>query len=124
MRSDSEIKRDVEDELRFDPDVDSSDIGVAVKNGVVALTGFVKRYSEKFEAESAAKRVAGVVGLANDIDVRLPTGLDKPDPEIARGGCSHQDKAAGLGRAHPSCRQERVGDARGPGRVELPARGG
>jgi osmotically-inducible protein OsmY len=84
MRSDTEIKRDVEDELRFDPDIDSSDIGVAVKNGVVTLTGFTKSYSEKYEAEAAAKRVAGVVGLANDIEVRIPTGLDKPDPEIAR----------------------------------------
>jgi osmotically-inducible protein OsmY len=84
MRSDSDIKRDVEDELRWDPDVDATDIGVAVKNGVVTLSGFVRSYGEKYSAEKAAKRVAGVVGLANDIEVRLP-GVDKrPDPEIAR----------------------------------------
>ena len=84
MRSDSDIKRDVEDELRWDPDVDSTDIAVTVKNGVVTLAGFTRSYSDKLEAEAAAKRVAGVVGLANDIEVRLPNLDQRPDPEIAR----------------------------------------
>ena len=84
MRSDSEIKRDVEDELRFDPVLDPSDIAVSVKNGVVTLTGFVKHYADKLEAEQAVKRVTGVVGVANDIEVRLPTGVERPDPDIAR----------------------------------------
>lgn len=84
MRSDNDIKRDVEDELRWDPDIDPTDIAVAVKNGVVTLTGFVRSYNQKFEAEAAAKRVAGVVGLANDIEVRLPEADARPDPEIAR----------------------------------------
>jgi osmotically-inducible protein OsmY len=84
MRTDSEIKRDVEDELKYDPDIDATDIAVAVKSGVVTLTGFVKSYVDKYEAERAAKRVAGVVGLANDIEVRLPTIDERPDPEIAR----------------------------------------
>ena len=84
MRSDDDIKRDVEDELRWDPDIDATDIAVAVKNGVVALTGFVKSYAQKFEAEDAAKRVAGVVGIANDLEVRLPAIDERPDPDIAR----------------------------------------
>jgi osmotically-inducible protein OsmY len=84
MKSDSDIKHDVEEELRFDPDIDATDIGVTVKNGVVALTGYVKSYTEKFEAEAAAKRVAGVLGLANDLEVRLPGGTERPDPDIAR----------------------------------------
>ena len=84
MKSDSDIKRDVEEELRFDPDIDATDIGVTVKNGVVTLTGFVKSYTEKFEAEAAAKRVAGVLGLANDLEVRLPGGAERPDPDVAR----------------------------------------
>lgn len=88
MKSDSEIKRDVEEELRFDPDIDASDIGVAVKNGVVTLTGFVKSYTEKFEAEADAKRVSGVVGLANDLEVRLPSSTERPDPDIARDAVS------------------------------------
>jgi osmotically-inducible protein OsmY len=88
MKTDSDIKRDVEDELRWDPDIDPSDIGVAVKNGVVALTGYVRSYGQKFAAERAAKRVAGVVGLANDLEVRLPGEDERPDPDIAREAVS------------------------------------
>jgi osmotically-inducible protein OsmY len=84
MRSDIDIKRDVEDELRSDPEIDAIDIGVAVKNGVVTLSGFVRSYSEKLEAERTAKRVAGVAGVANDIEVRLPIFNQRPDPDIAR----------------------------------------
>jgi osmotically-inducible protein OsmY len=84
MRPDSDIKRDLENELKWDPDVDATDIAVSVKNGVVTLTGFVKSYGQKFAVERAAKRVAGVVGLANDIEVRLPEVDRRPDPEIAR----------------------------------------
>jgi osmotically-inducible protein OsmY len=84
MRPDSDIKRDVEDELRWDPNVDPTDIAVAAKSGVVTLTGFVRSYAEKFAAERAAKRVAGVVGVANDLEVRLPNADQRPDPEVAR----------------------------------------
>ncbi|RYE39839.1 MAG: BON domain-containing protein [Hyphomicrobiales bacterium] len=84
MATDSDIKRDVESELKWDPDIDASDIAVAVKSGVVTLTGFVRSYSQKYEAERAVKRVKGVLGIANDIEVRLPALHDKPDPEIAR----------------------------------------
>jgi osmotically-inducible protein OsmY len=84
MRSDSDIKRDVEDELRWDPDINPDDIAVTVKDGVVALTGFVRSYSQKLQAEADAKRVAGVVAVANDIEVRLPAIDQRPDPDIAR----------------------------------------
>jgi osmotically-inducible protein OsmY len=84
MKSDSEIKRDVEAELQSDPIIDATDIAVAVKSGVVTLTGFVRSYSEKLDAEAAAKRVAGVVGLANDLEVRLSAADQRTDPEIAR----------------------------------------
>jgi osmotically-inducible protein OsmY len=84
MRSDSEIKRNVEDELRWDPDIVSDDIAVAVKSGVVTLTGFVRSYGQKLQAEADAKRVAGVVGVANDVEVRLPEIDQRPDPDIAR----------------------------------------
>jgi len=84
MRSDSEIKKDVEDELRWDPDLDATDIAVAVKNGVVTLSGFVRSYNEKWEAERAAKRVSGVLGVANDLEVRLAGIDERPDPDIAR----------------------------------------
>jgi osmotically-inducible protein OsmY len=84
MKSDSEIERDVKEELGWHPDLDATDIAVTVKNGVVTLTGFVKSYTDKYEAEAAAKRVAGVIAVANDIEVRLPSVDERPDPEIAR----------------------------------------
>jgi osmotically-inducible protein OsmY len=84
MRSDREIDQDVKDELQWDPDLDASDIAMSVKSGVVTLAGFVKSYTDKYEAEAAAKRVAGVVGVANDLEVRLPSVDERPDPDIAR----------------------------------------
>jgi osmotically-inducible protein OsmY len=84
MRTDSEIKKDVEDEMRWDPDIDATDIAVSVHNGVVTLTGFVRSFMQKTQAERDAKRVAGTLGLANDIEVRLPYINKRPDPEIAR----------------------------------------
>ena len=84
MKSDEDIKRDVESELRWDQDIDATDIGVAVKNGVVTLTGYVRSYMQKYHAERDVKRVAGVLAVANDLEVRLPAIHQKPDPEIAR----------------------------------------
>jgi osmotically-inducible protein OsmY len=84
MRSDADIKRDVEEELRSDPMVDATDVAVAVKSGVVTLTGFVRNYMDKFEAEAAVKRVVDVIGVANDIEVGLSRADQRPDPEIAR----------------------------------------
>ena len=84
MRSDSDIRRDVEDELRWDPQIDPTDIAVGVNSGVVTLAGFVRSYSERRLAETAAKRVAGVLAVANDLEVRLPDMDQRPDPDIAR----------------------------------------
>jgi osmotically-inducible protein OsmY len=84
MKADSDIKRDVEAELKWDPDIDSTDIAVAVKDGVVTLTGFVRSYTQKWQAERDVQRVLGVVGVANDIEVRIPSSSQRPDPEIAR----------------------------------------
>jgi osmotically-inducible protein OsmY len=84
MKTDDEIKRDVEAELRWDPDIDATDIAVSAKSGVVTLAGFVPSYLQKFEAEKDAKRVQGVVGIANDLEVRLPSTDRRPDPDIAR----------------------------------------
>jgi osmotically-inducible protein OsmY len=84
MRSDSDIEPDVREELEWHPGLDTSDIAVSVKDGVVALAGFVKSYTDKYDAESAVKRVAGVTGVANDLEVRLPAIDERPDPDIAR----------------------------------------
>jgi osmotically-inducible protein OsmY len=84
MRSDFDIKRDVEDELRSEPDIDPTDIAVAVKDGVVTLTGFVRSFRQRRKAEESVKRVAGVIGVANNIEVRLPLIHRRPDPDVAR----------------------------------------
>ncbi len=84
MKADGDIKRDVEAELHWSPDIDETDIAVKVNGGVVALTGFVRSYHETYQAEAAVKRVTGVAGVANDIQVRLPSGNVMADPEIAR----------------------------------------
>jgi osmotically-inducible protein OsmY len=84
MRSDTEIRDDVEAELRYDPDMANADIAVSVKDGVVTLAGFARSYFQKWEAERAAKRVKGVRAVANDVEIRLPSIDSRPDPEIAR----------------------------------------
>ncbi|MDO8179965.1 MAG: BON domain-containing protein [Undibacterium sp.] len=84
MISDREIKKNVEAELQWDPDINTTDIAIAVKNGVVDLAGYVPSYAQKSQAESDVKRIAGVVGIANDLEVRVPHVDKKSDPEIAR----------------------------------------
>jgi osmotically-inducible protein OsmY len=95
-RSDDAIRADVQSELKYDPKIVSKDIGVAVKNGVVTLTGFVGSYWEKDAAEKAVKRVYGVRGVANDLEVKLST--TRTDPDIARDAVheleSHADVPA------------------------------
>ena len=83
MRTDDDIKRDVERELEWEPDIDAKNIAVKVSGGVATLTGFVPSYSDKYEAERIAKRVRGVTAVANDLDVKLATGSERPDPDIA-----------------------------------------
>jgi osmotically-inducible protein OsmY len=81
MKTDSELRRDVERELEWDPSIDARNIGVAAKNGVVTLTGYVSSYADKWRAERIAKRVLGVTALANEIEVKLST--ERTDPDIA-----------------------------------------
>lgn len=84
MRADSDIKRDVEAELKWAPDVWDTDIAVKVTEGVVALTGYAASVHDKYRAEAAAKRVRGVAAVANDLAIRAPLGGMPTDPEIAR----------------------------------------
>ena len=82
-RTDNSVREDVLRELKWDPKISSaSDIAVAVKDGVVTLSGFVPSFWEKDAAEKAVKRVYGVKGVANDIAVK--TLWQRTDPEIAR----------------------------------------
>ena len=84
MKPDTDIKRDVEAELKWNPQIDEKDIAVKVNGGVVALSGYARNYTEKCLAEETVKRVAGVAAVANDIMVRLGETEKATDPEIAR----------------------------------------
>lgn len=82
-KSDAELKTDVLAELKYEPSVTVTDIGVLVTDGAVTLNGYVTGYAEKGNAVRAAKRVAGVKAIADDIEVRLPTSQRRTDGEIA-----------------------------------------
>jgi osmotically-inducible protein OsmY len=84
MKTDSQLQQDVMDELQWEPRVDHANIGVAAKDGVITLSGFVGCYAEKIAAEKAARRVKGVRGLAEEIEVRLAGEAKTADPEIAK----------------------------------------
>jgi osmotically-inducible protein OsmY len=81
--TDLEIKDNVEAELNWEPIVDAAQIGVAVKDGVVTLTGRVESYWERVEAERAAARVLGVKAVANELEIRLPDSSERTDEDIA-----------------------------------------
>jgi osmotically-inducible protein OsmY len=84
MKNDLELQADVLAELKWEPSVNASHIGVTVRDGVVTLTGHAPSFAEKYAAERAAKRVYGVVAIANDVDVRLPGDTRRTDEDIAR----------------------------------------
>jgi osmotically-inducible protein OsmY len=82
-RTDEQIQRDVLAELKWEARVQPNEIGVSVKDGVVALTGWVDSFVKKWAAERAAQRVQGVKAVANDIEVRLPSSAERADPDLA-----------------------------------------
>lgn len=84
MKNDSQLQQHVMDELQWEPRVDHANIGVGVNDGIVTLTGFVGSYAQKLAAEQAARRVKGVRGLAEEIEVRFPSDPKTADPEIAK----------------------------------------
>jgi osmotically-inducible protein OsmY len=83
MKNDKELQRDVLDELQWEPSVEAAEIGVAARDGVVTLTGSVPTYNEKVAAERVAKRVHGVKGVANDVEVRPRGSGERTDTDIA-----------------------------------------
>jgi osmotically-inducible protein OsmY len=83
VRTDEEIQKDVLAEFKWDTRVSPNEIGVAVNEGVVTLTGWVDSYAKRMAAEEAAHRVRDVKAIANDIEVRLPGSSERPDPDIA-----------------------------------------
>ncbi len=83
MKTNAQLQKDVYEELKWDPRIHEGDIGVSVDNGVVSLSGSIPNYPEKWAAEEACERVAGVMAVLNKIDVKLPSIWRKDDNKIA-----------------------------------------
>jgi osmotically-inducible protein OsmY len=84
VKTDAELKADVTDELAWDPAINATNVGVMVKDGVVTLAGHLDSFAEKHAVERAVRRVAGVRGIALDLDVHLPSEHQRSDSEIAQ----------------------------------------
>jgi len=84
MKTDSELKHDVENELKWEPSVNEAHIGVTAKDGIVTLTGHVPSFAEKYMAEKAVKRVYGVKAVADEMEVRLFGNATQSDEDIAK----------------------------------------
>lgn len=84
MKTDSQIQKDVMTELKWQPALTAANIGVAVKDGVVTLSGQVENYPQKLAAERAAKKVAGVRAIAEDMQIGVSPSFKRTDAEIAQ----------------------------------------
>jgi osmotically-inducible protein OsmY len=84
IRSDTDVQRHIEAELCRCPHVNETDIGGKVTDGIVTLSGFVRDFVDKYGAENVVKRVAGVVAVANDIQVLTAIAYGRTDPQVAR----------------------------------------
>jgi osmotically-inducible protein OsmY len=82
--TDITLRQNILDELEFEPSIDAAHIGVAVEDGIVTLTGHVSSYWEKTTAENVVRRVKGVKGIAEEIEVRLVGQKGTADDEIAK----------------------------------------
>ncbi len=83
MKTDIQLQRDVLDELKWQPSTQRAEIGVAARDGVVTLSGYVDSYAQKFEAERGAELVSGVQAIADELKVRLPNSAMRSDTDIA-----------------------------------------
>jgi osmotically-inducible protein OsmY len=84
MKTDSQLKTDVVNELQWDPSINATHVGVAVSEGVVTLTGHLETFAEKFAIERAMRRVEGVKAVAVELDVKLSPNHKRSDTEIAQ----------------------------------------
>jgi osmotically-inducible protein OsmY len=90
-KTDAQLKNDVLAELKYEPSVKITDIGVLVKDGSVTLNGYATSYGEKWHAVTAAKRVAGVKAIADDIEVKMTGSFMRTDGDIAANVATHLD---------------------------------
>jgi osmotically-inducible protein OsmY len=95
-KTDLELKDDVLAELKYEPIVKVTDIGVLVRNGTVTLNGYVSSYVEKLEAVQAVKRIAGVKSIADDIEIQLPESYHRNDGDIAAAATNQIDWATSI----------------------------
>lgn len=84
MKTNEGLQKDIQDAIKWEPLLHAAEIGVTVNNGIVTLTGTVDSYAKKAEAEHAAKNVAGVKAVVENIDVHFGHLSKKDDNEIAR----------------------------------------
>ncbi|MGA9335610.1 MAG: BON domain-containing protein [Rudaea sp.] len=84
MKTDSQVQSDVMEELKWEPAIEAAAIGVEVRDGVVTLAGHVESHAQKWAAEHAAQRVAGVKGVVEEIDVVLPGTSQRNDADLAQ----------------------------------------
>ncbi len=96
MKTDRELQQDLMNELDWDPAVDAGSVGVEVSNGVATLSGHVESYAQKWSAERAAARVAGIKSIACELDVILPGPHQRNDTEIARAAAQAIDWHASI----------------------------
>jgi len=82
--TDQELKKNVETELNWEPSINAAEIGVAVKNGIVTLTGHIPSFWEKWAAERAVSRLSEVKAVVNELEIRLPSSSERTDQDIAR----------------------------------------
>jgi osmotically-inducible protein OsmY len=83
-RLDNDIQRDIVAELKWEASLRDDDIAVGIRDGIVTLGGFVDSYADKHKAERVVGRIKGVKAMANEIEVKLPAGSRRADPDIAR----------------------------------------
>jgi osmotically-inducible protein OsmY len=86
-----QLRTDILNELDWEPSIEAPNIGVAVENGVVTLTGHVQTLAQKVKAEEVVKRIRGVRAIAQEIEVRLPQSVSPSDDDIARRALSMLD---------------------------------
>ncbi|WP_062364895.1 BON domain-containing protein [Variovorax paradoxus] len=83
MKTDAQLRDDIQAELAWDPSFKASDVGVAVKDGVVTLSGHLANFAEKHAIERAVQRVHGVKAMAVEVSVRLPFDHERTDADVA-----------------------------------------
>ena len=91
MKTDAELQQHVMDELKWEPTIQAAEIGVAVKNGVVTLSGSVDSYGKKWAADRAARRVFGVKAVTEEIKVTLASSYKRTDKDIAQSAAKVLD---------------------------------